>query len=195
MVIAIINDDIAEPRESFICTLQEGIVDSVQAIFPSQVTIEIRDDDGEHMHVFYCLTEYICLNCCFLIPFPSELVVRWATDFYEFQETGLATVELVIESKFEVTQVAISGRPSRIPDSDPCHHEPLLVCGPQVIPGNVELKPNYAALRAILRLSHLLSVSHPTVMANACMCTLQGWSAFSALSKHHSEEEFLAKHR
>ena len=51
IVIPIINDDIAEPRESFICTLQRGIVDSVQAIFPSQVTIEIRDDDGEHMHV------------------------------------------------------------------------------------------------------------------------------------------------
>ena len=51
VVIPIINDEIAEPRESFICTLQGGIVDSVQAIFPSQVTIEIRDDDGEHMHV------------------------------------------------------------------------------------------------------------------------------------------------
>ena len=51
VVIPIINDDIAEPRESFICTLQGGIVDSVQAVFPSQVTIEIRDDDGEHMHV------------------------------------------------------------------------------------------------------------------------------------------------
>ena len=51
MVIPIINDDIAEPRESFICTLQGGIVDSLQTTFPSQVTIEIRDDDGEHMHV------------------------------------------------------------------------------------------------------------------------------------------------
>ena len=51
VVIPIINDDIAEPRESFICTLQGGIVDSVQTVFPSQVTIEIRDDDGEHTHV------------------------------------------------------------------------------------------------------------------------------------------------
>ena len=51
VVIPIINDDIAEPRESFICTLQGGIVGSVQAVFPSQVTIEICDDDGEHMHV------------------------------------------------------------------------------------------------------------------------------------------------
>ena len=51
VVIPIINDEIAEPRESFICTLQGGIVNSVQAFFPSQVTIEIRDDDGEHMHV------------------------------------------------------------------------------------------------------------------------------------------------
>ena len=56
VVIPIINDDITEPRESFICTLHTvqshiGTVDSVRAIFPSQVTIEIRDDDGEHMHV------------------------------------------------------------------------------------------------------------------------------------------------
>ena len=51
VVIPIINDEIAEPRESFICTLQGGIVDSVQAIFPSQVTIEIRDDDSEHIDV------------------------------------------------------------------------------------------------------------------------------------------------
>ena len=52
VVIPIVNDEIAEPRESFIWTLQGGTVDSVQAIFPSQVTIEIRDDDGEHTHVF-----------------------------------------------------------------------------------------------------------------------------------------------
>ena len=51
VVIPIINDDIVEPRESFICTLQKPIVHSVQTIFPSQVTIEIHDDDGEHMHV------------------------------------------------------------------------------------------------------------------------------------------------
>ena len=47
VVIPIINDDIAEPRESFICTLQGRPVDSIWAVFPNQVTIEIRDDDGE----------------------------------------------------------------------------------------------------------------------------------------------------
>ena len=51
MVIPIIDDDIAEPRESFICTIQGGNVDSVLAIFPSQATIEIRDNDGEHIHL------------------------------------------------------------------------------------------------------------------------------------------------
>ena len=50
VVIPIINDEMAEPRESFICTLQGGIVDSVQAIFPSQATIETRDDDGGIKH-------------------------------------------------------------------------------------------------------------------------------------------------
>ena len=82
----------------------------------------------------------------FLFLFTSELVVRWATDFYEFIEHQLATVELVIESKFEVDQVAIQGRPSRIPDSDPTHHDSLQECGPQLFPGNGELKPNNAAL-------------------------------------------------
>ena len=48
VVIPIVNDECAELRESFICTLQGGTVESVQAIFPSQVTIEIRDDDGEY---------------------------------------------------------------------------------------------------------------------------------------------------
>ena len=49
--IQIINDDIAEPCESFICTLQGGGVQSVQGIEPNRVTIEICDDDGEHMHL------------------------------------------------------------------------------------------------------------------------------------------------
>ena len=51
VVIQIINDDIAEPCESLICTLQGGGVQSVQGIEPIRVTIEICDDDGEHTHV------------------------------------------------------------------------------------------------------------------------------------------------
>ena len=50
-MISIINDDIAEPCESFICTLQGGALDAVRDIEPNQVTIEICDDDREHMHV------------------------------------------------------------------------------------------------------------------------------------------------
>ena len=50
VVIPIINDDVVEPCESFICTLHGGSVDSVKAIEPNLVTIEICDDDGEHMH-------------------------------------------------------------------------------------------------------------------------------------------------
>ena len=64
-MIPIINDEIAEPREKFICTLQGGIVDSVRAIFPSQVTIEIRDDDGEHMHCYdSCVTVIALVLAC-----------------------------------------------------------------------------------------------------------------------------------
>ena len=50
-MISIINDDIAEPCKSFICTLQGGAVDAVRASEPNQVTIRICDDDGEHWHV------------------------------------------------------------------------------------------------------------------------------------------------
>ena len=51
LVVPIINDDIAEPCESFICTLQGGALDAVRGIEPNRVTIRICDDDGEHMHV------------------------------------------------------------------------------------------------------------------------------------------------
>ena len=51
VLIPIINDDIAEPRESFICSLQGDNVNSVQVVSPSQITIEIWDDDGTDMHV------------------------------------------------------------------------------------------------------------------------------------------------
>ena len=45
--IPIINDDIAEPREVFVCMLQRDITDSIQVMNPSEVIIEIVDDDGE----------------------------------------------------------------------------------------------------------------------------------------------------
>ena len=50
-MVPIRNDDIAEPCESFICTLQGGALDAVRGIEPNRVTIQICDDDGEHMHV------------------------------------------------------------------------------------------------------------------------------------------------
>lgn len=53
LVVPIINDDIAEPCESFICTLQGGALDAVRGIEPNRVTIRICDDDCEHMHACY----------------------------------------------------------------------------------------------------------------------------------------------
>ena len=50
LVVPIINDDIAEPCESFICTLQGGALDAIRGIEPNRVTIRICDDDREHMH-------------------------------------------------------------------------------------------------------------------------------------------------
>ena len=46
--IRIIDDDIAEPNEVFICTLQGAASGDVQGIEPNRVTIEISDNDGEH---------------------------------------------------------------------------------------------------------------------------------------------------
>ena len=51
LVVPIIDDDIAEPCESFICTLQGGALDAVRGIEPNRVTIRICDDDRELMHV------------------------------------------------------------------------------------------------------------------------------------------------
>ena len=46
--IRIIDDDIAEPCELFICTLQGAASGDVQGIEPNRVTIKISDNDGEH---------------------------------------------------------------------------------------------------------------------------------------------------
>ena len=67
--------------------------------------------------------------------FPSELIVRWATQFYDFREDDNATVKLVTDSDFEAAQVAIQGRPSRIPDSNPNTCPSIEVPGPDIIPG------------------------------------------------------------
>ena len=56
LVVPIRNDDIAEPCESFICTLQGGALDAVRGIEPNRVTIQICDDDGEHMHTYNNVT-------------------------------------------------------------------------------------------------------------------------------------------
>ena len=47
LTLSIIDDDIAEPCESFICTLQGGAVDRVRG-----VGVRICDDDGEHKNVY-----------------------------------------------------------------------------------------------------------------------------------------------
>ena len=67
LVIPIIDDYIAEPCESFICTLQGGAQDAVRGSEPNQVTVRISDDDCEHMHIFsskvhirHTMGAYIC---------------------------------------------------------------------------------------------------------------------------------------
>ena len=70
---------------------------------------------------------------------PSELIVRWATDVYKFIEGQQATVELVTDSKFEVSRVSIQGFPRQIPDGHPNHLPSLIVPGP-AFPGKREFK-------------------------------------------------------
>ena len=49
LVVPIINNNIVEPCESFLCTFQGGALDAVRGIEPNRVTIRICDDDGELM--------------------------------------------------------------------------------------------------------------------------------------------------
>ena len=51
LVVPIINDNIAEPCESFICLFEGFALDTVRSIEPDRVTIRICDDDGEYMHL------------------------------------------------------------------------------------------------------------------------------------------------
>ena len=51
LTLLIIDDDITEPCESFICTLQGGAVDRVRGVEPNRVIVRICDDDGEHKQV------------------------------------------------------------------------------------------------------------------------------------------------
>jgi len=51
LTLSIIDDDIAEPCESFICTLLGGAVDHVRGVEPNRVTVYICDDDGEHKRI------------------------------------------------------------------------------------------------------------------------------------------------
>ena len=82
------------------------------------------------------MSDDVCIGSHFYVfLFPSDLILRWAKDFYEFAEDQVATVELVTDSMFE-TSVSIQGNPRRIPDDDSIHSESLLVCGPQIISGS-----------------------------------------------------------
>ena len=58
LTLLIRDDVIAEPCESFICTLQGGAVDRVRGVEPNRVTVRICDDDGEHK----CVCMY-CTHC------------------------------------------------------------------------------------------------------------------------------------
>ena len=131
VVLSIIDDNIAELCESFICTLQGDAKDQVRGVEPNQVAVRICDNDGEHKHVYVLHTLYELTTMNIYYSFPKELIVRWASDVYEFDEGQVAaTVELVTDSTFEVSQVSIQGFPKQIPNGDPNRIDSLVVPGP-----------------------------------------------------------------
>ena len=46
LTVTIVDDDVAESRESLICNLQSGNADPVKAVPPTQVIVSITDKDG-----------------------------------------------------------------------------------------------------------------------------------------------------
>ena len=76
------------------------------------------------MHVLWLAIH--SLKCFFL----SELIVHWATNFYDFSEGQVATVELVVDSIFEVDQISVVGFPMQIPSRHPNRIPSLVVPGP-----------------------------------------------------------------
>ena len=48
VVLFLIDDNIAEPCESLVCTLQGDAVHQVRCVEPNRVTVRICDNDGEH---------------------------------------------------------------------------------------------------------------------------------------------------
>ena len=46
-IITIVDNSFAERIESLICSIQAGVVESVQTVEPKQVTIAITDDEGK----------------------------------------------------------------------------------------------------------------------------------------------------
>ena len=88
-------------------------------------------------YVPYTLNEMTIITPLFF--FPKELLVRWARDVYEFNESQIVgTVELVTDSTFEVYQVSILGFPRQIPDGDPNRIPSLFVPGPAFSGGEVK---------------------------------------------------------
>ena len=80
------------------------------------------------MSVLYTLYE---LLLTLFILVPKELLIRWATDVYVFDEGQIAgTVQLVTDSIFEMVNVSIQGFPRQIPDGDPNRIDSLVVPGP-----------------------------------------------------------------
>ena len=93
--------------------------------------------------------------------------MRWARKFYDFNENeshyATATVELVTDSVFEVSQVTIQGDPRWIPDSDPSTLPSLEVVGPDLIPGSSESNLNDVTM--------LVSLQHFSNMINSPYCS------------------------
>ena len=61
VTLLIIDDEIAEPCKSLLCTLQGGALDRVRGVVPNRVTVQICDDDGEPKHL--CTFMFYLCHC------------------------------------------------------------------------------------------------------------------------------------
>ena len=73
-MLSISDDNITEPCESFICTLQGGAVDRVRGVEPNRVTVRICDDDGEYKEVcsVYTWYEMTIINIYYSFPYRVD---------------------------------------------------------------------------------------------------------------------------
>ena len=116
-------------------------------------------------YVLYTMYEPTSIEIYY--SFPKELLVYWARDIYEFDESQkTGTVELVVNSTFEVAYLSIQGFPRQIPDGDPNRFPSLVVPGPS-FPGEVKQPSLCTHIRHLISISSFQMYTHYVAIPNS----------------------------